>query len=150
MTNRHEHASMTAAPRPAWDHSEPGAYSRRGRIKVQWVDLGEGRCGDYNPDDPTDEALLRWDAYVYCPDLEQHTYPMHLDPGVDDPWATPDRYSFCTYVPVGTPRTTLCEYAEQIADELDDALDAGTWKRTAERLSWIGVEGSELAPVFGG
>ena len=56
------------------------------------MDLGEGRCGDYNPADPTDEALLRWDAYVFCPNLEQHA---------------------------------------------------------AEHLSRIGVEASELAPVFG-
>ena len=32
------------------------------RVKVEWVELGEGWWGDYDPDDPMDEELLRFDV----------------------------------------------------------------------------------------
>jgi len=34
----------------------------RDNIMVEWVELGEGLCGDYNPDDPDDIELLRFDV----------------------------------------------------------------------------------------
>ena len=34
----------------------------RGDRKVEWVDIGEGWNGDYDPDDPDDTALLRFDV----------------------------------------------------------------------------------------
>lgn len=34
------------------------------RVAVSWGDLGEGHAGDYDPDDPTDEPLLRFELEV--------------------------------------------------------------------------------------
>ena len=36
----------------------------RGPIQVAWVCLGEGYNGDYDPSDPEDELLLRFDVAV--------------------------------------------------------------------------------------
>lgn len=40
------------------------AISKDGMVKVEWTDLGEGLSGDYDPSDPEDISLLRYDAWV--------------------------------------------------------------------------------------
>jgi len=37
---------------------------KKGKVIIEWVELGEGWSGDYNSDDPEDEELLRFDAYI--------------------------------------------------------------------------------------
>jgi len=38
----------------------------KNNIMVEWVELGEGLSGDYNPDDPKDIELLRFDIKRTC------------------------------------------------------------------------------------
>ena len=33
-------------------------------IRVEWEDIGEGICGDYNPEDPDDIPLLRFSVSI--------------------------------------------------------------------------------------
>jgi hypothetical protein len=40
------------------------------QVKVEWSDLGEGICGDYNEDDPNDVSLLRFDISVKTCDTD--------------------------------------------------------------------------------
>ena len=50
----------------------------RGGRKVEWIDIGEGWSGDYDPDDPDDIALLRFDVL----ELQQVHEPTHADDDV--------------------------------------------------------------------
>jgi len=126
--------------RKRWTGEHPGAYSATAVVKVEWVNLGEGFNGDYDPSDPEDEELLRWDAYVYCPDPEERNpFPVSLEPGFNSPWCSPADSSYCTYVPVGTPVDVLGRLAEDIADALEDALRNGGWKHVAAEFSAISV-----------
>lgn len=100
-----------------------------GRVKVEWVDLGEGFSGDYNPDDPTDKPLLRYDAYT-------------LEEGQ---WVEMDDGSYCTLVEATTPETTLATYAKYMANQLASALPSP--KKMAERLSWMPQEPPFPHPV---
>lgn len=93
-----------------------------GNIKVAWVALGEGRDGDYNPDDPDDVELLRFDTY-YMKDGE---------------WEAFDDGSYCTATPVNTPTAALAAGLVEIAFEVKAAYEAGhSVKKTCEQLSWV-------------
>jgi hypothetical protein len=35
----------------------------RGNVKIEWVNLGEGFDGDYDPENPDDRNLLRFEVY---------------------------------------------------------------------------------------
>lgn len=56
----------------------------KGRVRVEWTELGEGIDGDYNPEDPDDIELLRFDVSLK----------------VGGRWTFPDNASYCTQVPV--------------------------------------------------
>ena len=91
-----------------------------GGFLVQWVDIGEGNSGDYNPDDPDDVALLRFDI-------------MRRDE--DGEWGQVQDGSYCTQMPVDTPAPLLRKALEHILAQI---MKAGSVKRRAEELSWIG------------
>lgn len=102
----------------------PGA--RRGVIKVEWVDLGEGRDGDYDPGDPEDEQLLRFDLYRLS------------DEGV---WEEVPDGSYCTNVCLDTPVNVLQFGAKMILDEVHAAILAdGRAKRAVARLSHLSTK----------
>lgn len=121
---------------------EPWAVSRDGLVKVVWVDLGEGLSGDYDPEDPEDESLLRYDAYVRW-DQENPSRnelrDLELDPFAEDgnTWAVRQDSSYCTQTRADTPIEDLHALALLIAEALADDLDNGSWKRTAEEMSWV-------------
>lgn len=118
------------------------AISDNGMVRVEWVDLGEGLCGEYNPDDPNDEPLLRYDAYVRLTGTDMDEIrglevDHFLDPGKTPEWGVKDPSSFCTRTNVNTHGPVLELLAKIIAEELADNLDNGGWKSTAERMSWV-------------
>ena len=91
-------------------------------LRVDFVDIGEGLCGDYNPADPEDEPLLRFDVYKK----------------EDGEWVAVNDGSYCTRNSVFTPVKDLKSMARTIYTEMKDALDGGySGKKTAEGLSWI-------------
>jgi hypothetical protein len=140
---------VVTSERPKWKEfdSEGGGYSDDGRVKVAWVDLGEGFDGDYDEDDEDDTPLLRYDAYVLMADENSDEYSVefsHQDLS-GRLWGQKSDSSFCTGVPAHTPRAELNRLAEKMADRLADNLDNGGWKGTAAELSWVGD--SELARV---
>lgn len=93
-------------------------------VKVCWVNLGEGNCGDYDEEDPEDENLLRYDVYV-------------LD---EDDWIAVDDASYCTNVVADTEKDELMEKLNILMDEfyavLHDDIHASV-KKLGERMSWI-------------
>lgn len=57
-----------------------------GRYRLEWVDIGEGYDGDYNPNDPNDKPLYRADLYADGDILESGSYctgaPVATDPEI--------------------------------------------------------------------
>jgi|TARA_Y100001949_G_scaffold55972_1_gene47051 hypothetical protein len=102
----------------------------RGDRKVEWVDLGEGWNGDYDHDDPLDQALLRFDVL----ELRQVREPTHADDDAAHEWVCLDDASYCTQMPAVSSDTELRRGAEIIM--------SATWgksniKKVCEQLSWI-------------
>ena len=91
------------------------------KLKVVWEDIGEGVCGDYNPADKDDVALLRFSC----------------DRKVGRRWEGIDDASYCTRMPVNTPRSILKRALKVIMKELADGLKNGTKKRAMEAMSWL-------------
>lgn len=100
-------------------------------VRVEWVRLGEGWNGDYNEDDPDDDELLRFDAYVF--EAEDNS----------DYWREVPGASYCTRTPVATPMETkkalLYVILNEYWDELGNDKEASV-KKIGERLSWISPE----------
>lgn len=101
-----------------------------GNIKVEWVDLGEGLCGDYDPDDPEDIHLLRFDISILR----------------DGEWEIKEDGSHCTQFPATATNeekaTGLAILMNRVREVLRDDLDAPI-KKLAEELSWIDLEAVE-------
>lgn len=99
----------------------------RKNVKVEWVELGEGWNGDYDPKNPEDEKLLRFDVYVF----------------VDREWEMKDDASYCTRFPVKATDEQKQKGPQLILDEFYDALSsdiACSVKKLGERMSWIGLD----------
>lgn len=100
------------------------------RVRVDWVELGEGWSGDWNPDDPDDEELLRFDVYW-------------LDDNGE--WVDPGDVSYCT----GFPASATAEQREKglriLMDAFYEPMMAGySGKKIGERMSWICLEDLDL------
>ena len=98
-------------------------------VKVCWTNIGEGYNGDYNPEDPDDKNLLRYDVYVYDDESDREGY-----------WRAVEDASYCTYVPANTDNETLMKLLKvlmrQFYDVLHDNINASV-KKLAEAMSWI-------------
>ena len=104
-------------------------------IKVEFVNIGEGYNGDYDPEDPEDAELLRFDVYIQrdCPDDE-------LDED-DDGWMEVDDSSYCTLIKADTDKEKIKEAIDVIFDEYRNCAthirEGGSVKKLGESLSWI-------------
>jgi len=106
-----------------WLHLE---YEEDG-VRVSWDDIGEGICGDYDPDNPDDIPLLRF----------------YVDIFQDGQWEEVEDASYCTQMPVATPVPILERALRYLHAEYKDALSGYPYssvKRLGERLSWINPE----------
>ena len=104
----------------------------RGNVKVEWSELGEGIDGDYNPDDPEDVELLRFD----------------VSRKAGDNWEAIDDASYCTQVPVSATPEQRAEGLQLIMDEIYEWASQGySIKKLCERLSWISLESIEKGSV---
>ena len=93
-------------------------------VRADWYDAYEGICGDYNPDNPDDIHLLRFDIYL----------------NRDGQWEAVDDASYCTRVAYDTPVDTLVEKLYLIYRKYDDVFRSdpeASVKKLGERLSWI-------------
>jgi hypothetical protein len=90
-----------------------------GRYKVEWINLGEGRDGDYDPNDSSDIELLRFDIYFDGELIQDGSY--------------------CTLMPTDTQENILRKGLERIMDTINDECSGGNCSRKVfEELSWIG------------
>jgi len=97
----------------------------RDNVMVEWSELGEAIDGDYNPDDPEDIELLRFDVSRL----------------VDGEWEAIDDASYCTQVPVSATPEQRADGLEWIMDDVFEGASQGySIKKICERLSWISLE----------
>lgn len=91
-------------------------------VKAEFENIGEGCCGDYNPDDPDDVNLLRF----YVSKLENGKWE-----GVEDA-------SYCTQLPAQTSKIVLMMALRHIMEEVGDEVRSdSSIKKICERLSWL-------------
>lgn len=104
------------------DNADPDdMYDTGTTIKITWEYIGEGMDGDYNPDDPNDVKLLRF--YICKEDI--------------DGWIEVDDGSFCTRMPIDTPRHLLAHGLKCIWEAVQDALNADeSIRKICEEISW--------------
>lgn len=91
------------------------------RFRLEWVELGEGWDGDYDPEDPKDTELLRLDLSEF--DTERDEFE-----------CLPDG-SFCTALPIADPNRA--RILRDLADLVVDHLGNGSVKRFMEAASWV-------------
>lgn len=95
-----------------------------GGVKVEWVDCVEGNDGDYDPNDPDDVPLLRFDVSTWA----------------DGGWEEPADYSYCTRMPLYTDRVILLKALLHLAVGADEHRVNGTLKRWLQEQSWMKPE----------
>jgi hypothetical protein len=128
--------------------------SRNGVVVDLDNDSNEGKYGDYDSSDPTDEPLLRFTVLVarlpVCPECkatEEHAESCyHSDCDEDDAAvhrcadvSVPDA-SYCTGISVNTPADQIVSAALLILGNVESEVLAGNRvKKLCEGLSWLGT-----------
>ena len=98
-----------------------------GNVKVEWMELGEGLDGDYDPENPDDVELLRFDVYV-----QKNKW---------GDWEAPPDSSYCTRVPVSSTPEERAKLLKLIMDRVYQAVQLGhNISKVCERLSWISLD----------
>jgi hypothetical protein len=93
----------------------------RGNVRIEWVNLGEGQDGDYDPTDECDKNVLRFDVSRFD----------------GKNWEAIDDGSYCTQVESNTAHENLIEHLVHFMAEIyDDVSEHGKAKRVCESLSW--------------
>jgi DNA-directed RNA polymerase subunit RPC12/RpoP len=92
-------------------------------LRASWYRAGEGYWGDYNPENPEDRELLRFD----------------IDKMTENGWEAVDDASYCTAVPADTEIDKLVKGIYIIFKEYKD-VDLDSCKKLGEALSWISLE----------
>ena len=92
----------------------------KGKLRATWEWIGEGFSGDYNEEDPNDAPLLRFSCEL------RHR----------GKWEDVEDASYCTTVPITTPRKELKVMLNTILKELANTYP--DHKRAMEEMSWIG------------
>ena len=104
------------------------------KIRAELVNIGEGLSGDYDPEDPEDINLLRFDVYF-------------KDPTQSENWEAVDDASYCTNIPADASEEILEKAVTAIFDEYNNVaehiLSGGSVKKMGEQLSHISPEDFE-------
>ena len=96
-------------------------------VRVDLCYIEEGINGNYNPDDPDDIPLLRFDVYVM----------------VDNEWEPVDDASYCTMLPLTISMRQEALALSYLMEFFYSVLHydpTANVKKLGERLSWINIE----------
>jgi len=107
---------------PIFPQIEALSKDRCVRAVLSWI--GEGKDGDYHPEDPDDVPYLRFDLYVRESKKGE--------------WDAPEDTSYCTALPAFVSERVGREALARILSETAEPLAAGLRvKRVCESLSWM-------------
>ena len=98
-------------------------------VRADWYRAGEGICGDYDPLDPDDVELLRFDIY-------------YRENPFSDEWLEVEDASYCTQIPADTPEEILAKKLNVIYERYAAILESDpeqSVKKMGEELSWISL-----------
>jgi hypothetical protein len=104
-----------------------------GDVKIVLEYIGEGTSGDYNSLDKNDIPLLRFTTF-------KKEYVSQKGTGTDHPdwnWEEVDGGSYCTQIPINTPKDKIQELAITICSKMKKAIKDENVGETGEELSWI-------------
>lgn len=96
-------------------------------VKVELINIGEGLNGDYDPHDPEDMNLLRYDVSVFK----------------DGVWEKKEDSSYCTMFPADAASSQKQKALEILSERFYDALSENieaSVKKIGEEMSWISLE----------
>jgi len=99
-----------------------GVRITRGNARVEFERLGEGYFGDFDPDDPEDEELLRFETYRK---------------DESGSWAPCRDGGYCTALPVATPLDGRQQALDMLMATLQGGIESDRVKHIAEMASWI-------------
>ena len=100
---------------------------RRFRVTLEWI--GEGRSGEYNPDDSHDEPYIRFNCDIFRPDQDGN-----MESG---DWESIDDASYCTGLSAFDTKETLTKAINRIMDVLVNNYNCSGFKKEMESISWI-------------
>lgn len=116
----------------------------RGNVRVELDFIGEGSSGDYHPDDPDDEPLLRFTILGRRrADGSRRGLPNDdgLEWGSHGEWTPFRDASCCTALSATLPKAEQRKALRYLMDEVFDPAHQGhPIKKLCERLSWISPE----------
>ena len=122
-----EELSTTMAPVVVYDDTDAVMSIYDDVLRVDWVNIDEGIFGDYDPDDPDDVNLLRFDV---CVKLE------------NGEWEPIDDASYCTNMPADASKEVLERALRCIFNRYRDVINGPeiytSVKKLGEELSYIG------------
>jgi hypothetical protein len=103
----------------------------KGNIKIEWIDLGEGWDGEWDPNDPEDQALLRFNASRRIASADGAEL-----------WDDIPGASYCTRVPADTPEDVQTRLLEFLMEKIYEPILQGQYiKKLCRELSWIEPNG---------
>ena len=107
----------------------------KGNIMIELVELGEGIVGDYDPDDPEDVELLRFDV-------------SYRDTNNELGWTAFDDASYCTQLPVSATEDQRTNALKLLMGHIyEPAMTGSSIKKLCEFLSWISLESLETGII---
>ena len=116
-------------------YSKDGNELIRGNVRVEWVNLGEGLSEDYNPNDPTDVNILRFDVSV-----KKFNDRLGNPTGDVYEWQDPGNASYATRFPASADINLRKKGLKVIMDRVYDYASEGlSIKKIGEEMSWLTV-----------
>ena len=91
------------------------------KIRIDLDHIGEGYMEDYDPDDPTDEPLLRFSGYIWDETTSE--------------WRDPGKASYCTELSANLPTEAQVKALDYLLDRLGPLLATDEHRRIADILS---------------
>jgi hypothetical protein len=133
--------------------------SADGLVKVDLGDLGEGRGGDYDDEDPEDEPVLRFTVsrfYRAGEEVEVGYTDWLGDRAEEDGWQAVSAASYCTRLGADLPQEVQDRAGRYLLARVeDDVRQQRPVNKLCEDLSWIkegrlmpGLTDRELATVL--
>jgi len=109
------------------------------KFKVCFSNLGEGHHGDYNPNDPDDEQLLRIDIWEKTSQKAFHGINRR-EIGKKTEWEIASDGSACTGITSNAPVEHLESVLKMVLDDLERGSSSSTPRYWADEISWFDNE----------
>jgi hypothetical protein len=105
-----------------------------GGVKVILEHIQEGWNGYYDPEDPEDEPLIRFNVFAHKKLMNPYAEYSYGD----DKYHYMSDSSYCTQMPTNISKKMIDRALKVIMYEVKDAVIGGnSIKKTCERLSWL-------------